>query len=96
MYFCILIDPPAEVKLSTVSVLEEKVELKKGFGNYSINATAKSHPNITCSSVMITWVSLTKGNVHSCQAEGKENLIRLNQSPSLNVDTLFNIIGIND
>ena len=54
--------------------MKEKVDLKKGFGQYIFEASAESYSDISCNSVMITWISSTKGKIQSCQAEGKRNV----------------------
>ena len=55
----------------------EIISLKKGFGEYVLNISADSYTDITCSSVKITWMSPTEGDVKVCQAEGKEKLVML-------------------
>ena len=71
--FFYLTDPPAQVKLTTG--VKENLNLKKGFGEQTFEASAEPYAAITCSSVKITWVSSTKGNLRSCQATGKESAI---------------------
>ena len=73
--FFYLTDPPAEVKLTTPGGVKENFVLKKGFGEYIFDASAEPYAAITCSSVNITWVSPTKGNLRSCLSGGKENAI---------------------
>ena len=56
---------------------EERIILNKGFKEHVLEALAESYTNITCNSVMVTWVSPAKGNLTSCQAEGNKSLIVL-------------------
>ena len=72
--FFYLTDPPAEMKLNTPSGVNENFFLKKGFGEYVLNASAQPYAAIDCSSVKITWVSPSKGNLRSCRAEGKKSV----------------------
>ena len=72
-----LIDPPTEVKINTSNGLEI-IHLTKDFGKYVLTISAEPYSAISCSSVNITWVSPTKGNLLSCQSEGDENLIVFN------------------
>ena len=69
-------DLPEGIKINIHSVVEEKVNLKKGFGKYMLVASANPYAAITCSSVMITWTTSIKKSL-SCQAEGKEELIMI-------------------
>ena len=68
-----LIDPPAEVKITTTTGLGI-INLKKGFSSHMFEASAESYPAIACNNVMITWVSSTRGNVQSCQVKGYTNV----------------------
>ena len=63
-----------QVEINATTGVEEKVDLEKGFGEYIFEASAEPYAAIACSSVMITWVSPTEGNLKSCQAAGKGNL----------------------
>ena len=62
------------MKITTPGNVEEKVTLMKGFKEYIFEASAQPYAAISCSSVMVTWVSQTKENLKSCQAEGKKIL----------------------
>ena len=69
--FLYLTDPPEEVKITVPSGLEENhIDLQKGFGEYIFEASAVSYAKITCTSVIITWMSPTKNVLKSCQATG--------------------------
>ena len=68
IFFLYFVDPPTELCIFT-PIVEGTILLKEGFGKYVLNS--ESHTDISCSSVMITWVSQTEGNIKSCQAEGK-------------------------
>ena len=69
-----MIDPPTEVNINTPSDVDKKVILTKGFKKYVFEASAESYTVINCNSVIITWVSSTKGTIKTCEAKGKEIL----------------------
>ena len=73
MFFLLFIDPPTEVRMTTPSEIENKVKIKRGFGEYLLEASAESYTAFSCSSVMITWVSSRNGIIMFCQAKGKDN-----------------------
>ena len=70
-FTCIyVIDPPAEVNMTT-PIDSASVNLTKGFGEHIFEASAESSTAITCKSIMITWLSQTRGNISIHQEEGK-------------------------
>ena len=68
--YVFLTDPPAVVNI-TVSIDVEEVNLNQSFREYTFEASAEPYAGISCSSVVITWTSPTKGIFKSCKAEGK-------------------------
>ena len=75
--FSMLTDPPLEVNITIVNEVEETVPLERGFGKYIFNASAEPYSRVTCSGVVITWVSSTMGNRKTCKAKGKGNFMML-------------------
>ena len=83
MIFLRLIDPPEEVKITTPSDIEEKIVLRKDFGEYTFKASAESNTTLICRGVMVTWISSTKGILRSCEGKGKGNLKPFNATSIL-------------
>ena len=60
-----------------ITLAEDTIYLKKGFGEYTFYTSAEPYGGITCRGVTITWVSPTNGNLTICEAEGKMNFMLL-------------------
>ena len=88
LYMFSLTDPPKEVQISA-PIGGEIINLHKGFGEHVLNISAESDTAISCNSVKITWMSRTKGNILSCEAEGKKSH---NFNPYFNYSIKINAI----